>query len=122
MQPDALIIQDPTLLHQVDVFAGLAPGGYILINTQRTFEDLGLAELKEKFKTATVAATELARKHVGRPVPNAALLGAFSAFSEQISLAAVSAAIRDKFAGPIAEGNVAAAREAFELVCNAETA
>jgi pyruvate ferredoxin oxidoreductase gamma subunit len=122
MQPDALIIQDPTLLHQVDVFAGLAPGGYILLNTQRTFEDLGLAELKEKFKTATVAATELARKHVGRPVPNAALLGAFSAFSEQISLAAVSAAIRDKFAGPIAEGNVAAAREAFELVCNAETA
>jgi len=126
MQPDALIIQDPTLLHQVDVFAGLVPGGCILINTTRTFEDLGLAELKEKFKTATVAATELALKHIGRPVPNAALLGAFSAFSEQISLEAVSAAIRDKFgdkfAGRIAEGNVAAAAEAFELVCNAETA
>ena len=32
-QPDALIIQDPTLLHQVDVFAGLARDGYVLINT-----------------------------------------------------------------------------------------
>ena len=122
MQPDALIIQDPTLLHQVDVFAGLAPGGYILINTSRSFEELGLAELKEKFKTATIAATELAKKHLGRPLPNAVLLGAFSAFSEQISLEAVSAAVRDKFAGKVAEANVAAAAEAFELVCNAETA
>ena len=32
-EPDALIIQDPTLLHQVDVFAGLRPDGYMLINT-----------------------------------------------------------------------------------------
>src|SRR5689334_25295193 len=31
--PDALVIQDPTLLHQVDVFAGLPPAGYVLINT-----------------------------------------------------------------------------------------
>ena len=33
MQPDALIIQDPTLLHQVDVFSGVAPGAFVLINT-----------------------------------------------------------------------------------------
>ena len=33
MAPDALIIQDPTLLHQVDVFAGIKPDGYLLINT-----------------------------------------------------------------------------------------
>src|SRR5213075_1857759 len=46
LQPDALIIQDPTLLHQVDVFAGLVAGGLILINTSRTFEQLGLGELK----------------------------------------------------------------------------
>jgi len=51
MQPDALIIQDPTLLHQVEVFAGLAPGGTILINTTRSFEKLGLADLVHKFKT-----------------------------------------------------------------------
>ena len=33
MQPDALIIQDPTLLHQVDLFSGLSRDGYILINS-----------------------------------------------------------------------------------------
>src|ERR1700687_5838807 len=35
MQPDALIIQDSTLLHQVDLFNGLSPSGYILINSTR---------------------------------------------------------------------------------------
>src|SRR5512133_2299795 len=44
MEPDALIIQDPTLLHQVDVFSGLKKDGYILINTTRTFAELGLGE------------------------------------------------------------------------------
>jgi pyruvate ferredoxin oxidoreductase gamma subunit len=44
MEPDALIIQDPTLLHQVDVFAGLKKDGYILINTNKSFEQLGLGD------------------------------------------------------------------------------
>ena len=82
MQPDALLIQDPTLLHQVDVFSGLNKDGFILINTTRTFEQLGLGEFAKGFKPAhllTVPATELAMKHVGRPVPNVPMLGAFAA-------------------------------------------
>src|SRR5690348_18143303 len=43
--PDALIVQDPTLLHQVGVFAGLAPGGSVLLNSSRTAEALGVAAL-----------------------------------------------------------------------------
>ena len=35
-EPDSVIIQDPTLLHQVDVFSGVAPGAYVLINTSGT--------------------------------------------------------------------------------------
>ena len=113
MQPDALIIQDPTLLHQVDVFAGLAAGGTILINTSRSFEELGLKELVHRYRTCTVPASEIALKHVGRPLPNAALLGGFAAISEQVSLASVSAAIGEKFSGQVAAANAAAAAEAF---------
>jgi pyruvate ferredoxin oxidoreductase gamma subunit len=119
MRPDALIVQDPTLLHQVDVFAGLVPGGYILINTKRTFDDLGVGEFVRGFHAdhlITVPATELALKHVGRPVPNAALLGGFAAVAGQISIDAVAAAIHEKFEGKVAEGNVAAAREAYAHV------
>jgi pyruvate ferredoxin oxidoreductase gamma subunit len=113
LAPDAIIIQDPTLLHQVDVFSGLKPGGAIVINTSKTFEQLGLKELQARFKTCTVPATELAVKHVGRPLPNAALLGGFSAFTKSIKLASVEAAIRDKFPGKVAEANVAAAGAAY---------
>ena len=114
VRPDALIIQDPTLVHQVDLFAGLAPGGLVLLNTERTFADLGLGELESRYRTLVVPATELALKHVGRPVPNAALLGAFAACAGQVSLEAVIAAIRDKFSGKVAEGNIAAASEAYQ--------
>jgi pyruvate ferredoxin oxidoreductase gamma subunit len=113
LEPDALIIQDPTLLHQVDVFAGLRPGGYILLNTARSFEELGLKELDQFFRTCSVAATELALKHVGRPVPNAALLGAFAAVSRLISLDSVAHAIREKFPARIATANIAAASAAY---------
>ena len=33
LTPDALIIQDQTLLHQVDLFSGLPVRGYILLNS-----------------------------------------------------------------------------------------
>ena len=119
MQPDALIIQDPTLLHQVDVFAGLARDGFILINTARSFEELGIGEFVRGWRAdrlCTVPATELALRHVGRPLPNAALLAGFAAMSGRISLESVAAAIREKFSGKVAESNVAAAGEAYEYV------
>jgi pyruvate ferredoxin oxidoreductase gamma subunit len=119
LRPDALIVQDPTLLHQVDVFGGLAEDGYILINTRRSFVELGLGDFARGFRAGrllTVPATELALKHVGRPVPNAALLGGFAAASGLISIDSVAAAIREKFAGAVAEGNVAAATEAYRYV------
>ena len=117
--PDALIIQDPTLLHSVDVFQGVRPGGYVLINSQRSFEELGIADLMATFPShhvCDVGATEIALKHVGRPVPNAVLLGGFAAITGQIHFASVEQAIVEKFPGPVGAANVAAAREAYDLV------
>ncbi len=119
MAPDALIIQDPTLLHQVDCFAGLKPDGYILINTNKTFEELGLADFVKSYRTerlCTVSATDIALKHVGRPVPNVPLLGGFAAVSGILKLESVIRAIEDKFSGKVAAGNIAAAREAYDIV------
>ncbi|MBK7615794.1 MAG: 2-oxoacid:acceptor oxidoreductase family protein [Vitreoscilla sp.] len=119
LEPDVLIVQDPTLLHQVNVFQGLRPDGYVLINSRKGFDEMGLADMARHFRRErliTVPATEIAIKHVGRPVPNAVLLGGFAALSGLITLEAVVHAIRDKFSGKVAEGNVAAAGEAFEFV------
>lgn len=114
-EPDALIVQDPTLLQQMDVFGGLKPGGHVLLNSTRGAAELGLGNLA----VVTVPATELARQHLGRPVPNAALLGGFAALSSVITLASVAAALRERFSERVAEANVAAAEAAFALVRSA---
>ncbi len=119
MQPDALIIQDPTLLHQVNVFNGLTPDGYVLINTSRSFEQLGISEIargRRPERLCTVPATELALKHLGRPMPNVVLLGGFAALSGIIDLAALAEAVREKFPGKIGEDNIIAASAAFDYV------
>jgi pyruvate ferredoxin oxidoreductase gamma subunit len=119
MQPDALIIQDPTLLHQVDLFSGLSPEGYILINSTRSFEELGIGDFVRGFardRLCSVPASELALKHVGRPLPNAALLGGFAAMTGRLVFDAVAQAIRDRFPGKVGVANVAAARAAYEQV------
>jgi pyruvate ferredoxin oxidoreductase gamma subunit len=107
LEPDAVIIQDPTLLHSIDVFSGLNPQGYILINSTRSFEELGIAEFAARMK------------HVGRPVPNAALLGGFAAITKLLAFDSVAKAIREKFPGPVGEANVAAAREAYDIALKA---
>lgn len=122
LQPDALIIQDSTLLHQVDLFSGLPVRGTILINSRRSVDELGLggfARGVQHYRICTLPATELALKHVGRAVPNVPLLAAFAAITGQMQLASVVAAIRAKFPAALAEKNVGAAEEAFELARSA---
>ena len=117
-QPDALIIQDTTLLHSVNIFKGLKPDGYILINSTRTFEELGISDFVAKFPAhhvCDVGATELAMKHVKRPMPNAALLGGFAAISGQLRMESVKQAISEKFPGSVGDANIAAAQEAYDI-------
>jgi pyruvate ferredoxin oxidoreductase gamma subunit len=116
-EPDALIIQDPTLLHQVKVFGGLSPHGYVLINTSRGLDELGLAELAgglQPNRILTVPAGEIALEHLGRPLPNTALLGAFAAMTGAVSLNGVNSAIEQKFSGEVAERNRKVADVAHE--------
>lgn len=119
--PEALIIQDVTLIHQLDIFNGVNPQGYILVNTSRTFDELGLGEFIERFdrtRVMTVPATEIAMENVGRPVANAPLLAGFAAISNEVSLEAVKGAITRRFRGVTAANNVSAAQQAFDHVMN----
>jgi pyruvate ferredoxin oxidoreductase gamma subunit len=109
--PDCVIVQDPTVATHLDVLAGLRRGGWVLINSA------GPASLATDRATVhTVPATKLALEYIGKPVPNAALLGGFAALTGRLRLESVLQAIRDRFPARLAEGNVAAAREAYRVV------
>ena len=117
--PDALIVQDPTLLHQVNLFAGLGSDGYILINSSRGFDELGLGEFAAGFRRErllTVPATDLAREHLGRPLPNAVLLGGFAGLSGRVSIESLTEALRERFPGKLGDGNIAGAVACSEHV------
>ncbi|HET9094487.1 MAG TPA: 2-oxoacid:acceptor oxidoreductase family protein [Solirubrobacteraceae bacterium] len=117
--PDVVIIVDPTLLHHVEVFSGLRPGSQVLVNSSRSAEELGLGDLCASHRVdrvQVVPATELARTYLGRPLPNAALLGALAAMTGIVAVASVAAAISQRFGGEVGQANVRAAYAAAELV------
>ena len=119
LEPDIIIVQDPTLLTVMDVFSGLKPGGYALINSSKTLEELELEDVLKKTDAdhlVTVPASELAREHLGRPLPNAALLGAMSALTGLVDIASVEGAIKQRFHGRLGDSNSAAARAAYDYV------
>ena len=119
LEPDIIIVQDPTLLTVMDVFSGLKPGGYALINSSKTLEELELEDVLKKTDAdhlVTVPAAELAREHLGRPLPNAALLGAMSALTGLVDIASVEGAIKQRFHGRLGDSNSAAARAAYDYV------
>lgn len=122
--PDALIIQDPTLLHQKNLFEGLNPAGFVLINSTRSLAELGVQSTLQHLPAGhvvTVPATELAIRYVGRPLPNSTLLGAFAALTGALQLASVLSAIRSKFPGKVGESNAAAAEAAYQSVASEKT-
>ena len=125
LEPDGLIVQDPTLFKAIDVFQGLKPDGYLLVNTNKDLDQLHLPAEAARLADGharVLAASELALKHIGRPVPNAALLGAFAALTGIVHLHSVATAIREAFPGKVGEANVAAATAAHHAIAGASAA
>ena len=117
-EPDALLIQDPTLLHLGGILDGLRPDGYVLVNSPRGVEDIGLAEFAAQHRghLLTVPATNLALESLGRPLPGAPMLGGFAALTRAVGLDALLAAFAERFNSKVAADNSAAARAAFDFV------
>jgi pyruvate ferredoxin oxidoreductase gamma subunit len=113
VEPDAVVVQDPTMLHVPGILDGLRPDGVLLVNSTRRPDDLGLAD--SPARVCTVPATDLARTRLGRPLPNTALLGALAGLTGVVSLEAVQGAIRERFAGDAGERNAALAADGHRL-------
>lgn len=120
MDPDLLIIQDSTLFQAIDVFSGLKPDGYVLINSRKSAQMLGVEEAVKHLPeghVVSVPATDLALKYLKRSTPNTVLLGAFTALREDLfDMSGVEKAILEKFPGKMGEMNIAAAKAAYKTV------
>jgi pyruvate ferredoxin oxidoreductase gamma subunit len=111
-EPDYIIVQDSTLIRDVNVFAGMKKGGIAIVNTNAP----GGWTPPEGVKVITVDATGIALEVIGVPITNTSLMGAFAAASGEITMEAMENAIRQRFKEEIAVKNIEAARRAYALV------
>ena len=119
LEPDVVLIQDRTLLDSVDVFGGLKPEGYVLINSSQSVEALGLEDLARRLPAGhvlTVPATRFALEKIGRPLPGAGMLAGFAAMPGMMKLESVQAAYNEKFSGRVAQANAEVAALAYESI------
>jgi pyruvate ferredoxin oxidoreductase gamma subunit len=112
-EPDYIIVQDPTLIGDVDVFNGMKAGGIAIVNTEKSDFDSGVPE---GVKVYTIDATTIALEELGVPITNTTLMGAFAAATGEIELEPLEHALRSRFSGSMADKNVRAAERAYNLI------
>jgi len=112
--PDCVIVLDPTLTEAVQLEKGLKDDGVMIINSNKTAEELGF-DTKATVKSIDV--TKIALEVIGKPFVNIAVLGAYAAITGDITLEGINKAIDQEFSHKpkIGELNKAAAKKLFEI-------
>jgi 2-oxoacid:acceptor oxidoreductase gamma subunit (pyruvate/2-ketoisovalerate family) len=120
LEPNILIVLDESLLELPGVTSGLQADGLLLVNSASPPAGIRKMLRREAGTVATVPATAIATEHLGRPVTNTAMLGAFLAATGILRLQDVLAHVRlkfsEEFSREVVEGNLRAMTEAYERV------
>lgn len=111
-QPDIVVVLDPGLLSIVNVASGLKENGIVIMNTKKSFQDVG-ATLKAKCRLAKVDATTIAREVLGVPITNTTMVGALIKASGVVELESLVEPLQNRF-GRLAERNINAMKKAYE--------
>ena len=94
-EPDYVIIVDHTIMRGYNCFSGLKEDGIAIINGKE--EQVRVPKVKPKQRVFVVPANEIALKHIGRPLGNTTLLGAFCAATGELTLDDLIVAIKHRF-------------------------
>ena len=112
-EPDHVVVLDPNLLKQVKVTSGLKEGGYVIVNTRKTIDEIK-KEFNITFPVATVNATKIARENK-IPTVNTTVLGAVIKITGVVDKKSVVEPLRNRF-GKLADVNIKAMETAYEQV------
>ena len=120
--PDLVVVVDETLLHSVDVTAGLKEDGAIIINTPKSREEI--LPLLNGYRGAvyTVDARKISVETLGKNFPNSPMLAAAVAVSgvmgKEEFISEMRASYQHKFAKKpeVIEGNMKALTMTFDVL------
>jgi len=121
LNPDIVVVVDATLLDGIDVTEGAPDDATFIVNTG--IEPMQIrAKLKAKptQKVYAVDGTKIAFETIGRPMPNAPMIGALSKVSGIVSLQEILEEVKrsfgKKFSQRIIDGNLGATKRGYEEV------
>jgi pyruvate ferredoxin oxidoreductase gamma subunit len=121
-EPNIVLVLDATVMATLDVTEGLKPGGFVMLNTRRTPEDVRKVIGRDDIHVVTLDASGIARKEIGGDFPNVPMAGAFmrvanfmdcEKFLEEFRRVMLKSKLGAK-GERIVTGNLAAARRGYE--------
>ena len=118
-EPDMVVVVDETLITDVDVCAGVKPGGRIVVNSNRKPEFVSAEFEGFDGEIYAVDAAEISIRNLGKNLPNTPLLSVVAKLTgvidEKEFFEGMEKAFHEKFpAKPeVVAGNVIALREAW---------
>lgn len=121
-EPDYVVVVDETLLHTVDVTAGLSEAGAIIINSSREPAELRPLLGGYSGKVCTVDAEKISVATLGKNFPNTPMLAATVKISQVVEkekfLTDMEESFKHKFASKpgVIDGNMEALRLSMDQV------
>ena len=121
VEPDIVMVLDPTLLGMVSVFAGLKSGtGIAVVNSSLSPEEIQMSSSLGSYIVCTLDATGISQELLDRSLPNMPMLGALIRATELVTLESMAGCIERRLTNriPAAEvsANKIALRRGYEQV------
>lgn len=108
LNPDVVVVIDPTLLHYKElILAGLKEDSKIIFN----YPNPEKASPADGYESYVVDAYHISMDILGRPIYNTAMLGALVGVMKLVSLDSVETALRRRFGDKLAEINMKAVKK-----------
>lgn len=90
--PDCVVCIDPTVSRTVDIFAGMKPGGTVVLTTKAKLEELSFPDSISR--VGLCDAVGIALSIYRKPVTNAVMLGAFARTTGLLTLTSLKEALQ----------------------------
>ncbi len=123
LEPDYVVILDPTFIGQLRLGEGLKDDGQVLVNSPAAPEAIrAKLALPSSVTVYTLDASDIAETHIGRPIPNTPMVAALIKVLDLVSDADLEMLIGDKlrkkFRGNegLVRGNLEAISRAYREV------
>jgi pyruvate ferredoxin oxidoreductase gamma subunit len=120
-KPNIVVVVDATLLDSVKITDGTPDDAAFIVNSSKDPKAIReKIKAKPTQKIFTIDATKISIETIGRPMPNASLVGTVAKVSGLLSLEAALSDVKksfgEKFPQKIIDGNLEATRRGYEEV------